>query len=64
MNFGFRARDESRIAILSLRQPKLAKKPNVWYKNAPLGKNSIVKFLSEADQRAALSPQNMKVANH
>ena len=39
-------------------------KTNVWYKNAPLGKNSIGKFLSQAAERAGLPPQNKKVANH
>ena len=39
-------------------------KTNVWYKNAPLGKNSIGKFLSKAAQRAGLPTQNKKVANH
>ena len=33
-------------------------KANIWYKNTPLGKNSIGKSLSETAQRAGLPPQN------
>ena len=44
MNFGFRARDESRIAILSLRQPKLAKKTLFGTRTHHLGRTPSWNF--------------------
>ena len=44
MNFGFRARDESRIAILSLRQPKLAKKTMFGTRTHHLGRTPSWNF--------------------
>lgn len=39
-------------------------KNSLWYKNSPLGKNSIGKFLSQAARSAGLPQKSKKLANH